>query len=188
MADAVALVSVLTSGGVAAASVVYNFVNGRQQRKHEAGLAFEQRIWEEKRTVLIDVMTQCRILLFGLDRDDGNAVMSVAEARHDIGLLGGGVEAYASKACRDQFTKVQDILGRFSVDVLAQWQVEGAREEKENAIEAQDFERAARARATEKDALKAMLASLAAPLDRKLLRTEVGRLMEESRESLRHSD
>lgn len=190
MADAVALASVVTSGVIAAGSLLATYISARQQRRHEAGQAFEQRIWEEKRRVLIELISACRALLDQLPDDwgDGDAAVGVSRARSEFVSLAGGIEAYASEACRNQFVKVQGVLARTGVLFGVHLHVDESRMEKQRAIDAQDFEAAARARGAEQTALGTAMGTSTGPLDRELLRREVTELLDQSRASLRRSD
>src|SRR4051812_19508930 len=62
MADPVALASVISSGLIAGGSLWFNYRNGRQQRTHEASLAYEARVWGIKNDALFEVISATRRL------------------------------------------------------------------------------------------------------------------------------
>ena len=70
--DAVAIVSVAISGGVALATLVFNWLMRRGDREHTSSLEFEKRVWERKSTALLDLVAQCQAILEAIARDAGD--------------------------------------------------------------------------------------------------------------------
>ncbi len=104
----IATISVIASAAVALGSLGVTAWNAERQRKHERGLDFEQRVWEEKSKALFAIIEQCREFLdleVRMDRLDehGHKIIS-AEFGQRLDRLTDQmptVEAFASQECRE---------------------------------------------------------------------------------------
>lgn len=140
--DAVALASVIVSGLVALGGLVVTYLNGRHQRRHERRLAYEERAWEKKSEGLLRVIATTRGLLDTVKVRQGwrrdMIAVDLMGASRSLDELVAVVEAYASADCRSAFEELRTLLRESGFDI------ELIRRQKEEAIDAGDFERAAR--------------------------------------------
>jgi hypothetical protein len=170
VADPVALTSVVSSGLVALGGLFVTYRSGREQRAHEARLAYEERAWEEKSSALFRVIAQTRGLL--------DVIQSTDEwERQELGVRAGTtlnalddlvpvVESYASTACRSAFDTFRQLLRDAKPDTLAKVQLEMFREKKMDAIDAQDFVEAKRLVARERAVQEQATAALRLDVDK----------------------
>jgi hypothetical protein len=59
----IATVSVVSSALLAGLTIGANLLAGERQRRHEADLDFEARVWDRKSEALFEVMNQYRLLI-----------------------------------------------------------------------------------------------------------------------------
>jgi hypothetical protein len=110
MADPVALVSVVSSGAVALGGLLVTYRSGREQRKHESGLAYEARAWERKSEALFGVIAAGRLLIDSIQSNDPALARVVHRVVLELEDVGPVVEAYASGECRTAFVELQHLL------------------------------------------------------------------------------
>ncbi|ANH39967.1 hypothetical protein I601_3561 [Nocardioides dokdonensis FR1436] len=185
MPDVVALTSVVSSGLVALGGIGATVWSGRQQRQHEKRLAYEGRAWERKSDALFSVIASARRLLDVLEGDErrrerlGVDVESILDDLRESGPI---VEAYASEACRAALHDLATLLDAAERDLVAPFQVARIRRQKEEAIDAGDFEEAARLRHRERQVSRA--AAEALNLDQQEAASRARRLIAAARDSV----
>jgi len=183
MANTVALVSVVASSAVAVASLWATVWAGRQQRRHEAALSYEQRIWDRKVDGLFELIAATRRLLDATeDQWFGEQVSRVLDDLDDLVPV---VEAFASAGCRDAFERLRETLRNSGSDSLDHMRIELARSRKVEAIDAEHFEEAAAEAKSERQHQQEALDGLT--LDMPALRDLGQRVIQEARRSLRGS-
>ena len=84
MADPVALTSVIASGLVALAGLALTYRSGREQRRHDERLAYDERAWQRKSEGLFDLITTCRSLVDAIGRQGSiEAIETLDDERGD---------------------------------------------------------------------------------------------------------
>lgn len=185
--DWVALASVVSSGVVAAGSLVLTYRGAKHQRQHEAALAFEAKAWDEKSKTLYNVIAGSRALTDAmLSTDPRFVVLSISRAAAQLDQLVGGVEAYASPACREAFIDLRRRLHATTVPGWLHHVVSEIRMEKERAIDAMDFERAAELKSHEQTEISQAVGGMI--VDQSDVKIRAERLIEHARQSIRSSD
>lgn len=107
----IATVSVISSAALAGLTVAANVVIAERQRKHEADLSFEARVWEQKSKALFEVIHKCHEILDIDETDESNRtrqavqLSKILDALHDNEPV---VGAYASAECR---TRLEGVIG-----------------------------------------------------------------------------
>lgn len=183
----VALASIASSTTIAGGSLYVTLKGQRDQRKHDARQAFEERAWEEKSKTLYNAIMWSRGLARTM-RGDSQAqqVESIHFVSEYLPNLVGSIEAYASDGCREAFTALERALDAVQLDHLTRWRITAIREEKEEAIGVQDFDAAARARQREKELLDRLVSSLDYDADH--IATLAEKLVVEARKSVQSQD
>lgn len=110
----IATVSVISSAAVAGLTIAANVFTGERQRRHEADLDFEARVWERKSEALFEVIRQCHRLADS-DRPvtDDNRVGYALEMSKMLDMLHdqvSTVEAFASSRCRTELRGLIEAL------------------------------------------------------------------------------
>lgn len=149
--DGVALASVISTGAVAAASLIINAITKRGDRKHEASIEFEKRVWDIKSHALLSVIKICESIHTavrihsGMDVDRVRAAVYREFHRANFRLLTPELLAYAAESVTYEVEKLQRAMQRVLLTdaLLYEIQVDEARKEKELAIDEGDFDRAA---------------------------------------------
>lgn len=187
MTDAVALISVASSGAVALGGLFVTYRSGREQRTHEAHQAFEARAWEVKSKGLFSSISAARSLI--------DTVTSPSKfRRQELGLVVPGaldrlnealpaVESYASSECRSAFQALRSLLLSAKTDLLAPMRIADIRQAKERAIDAVDFAKAADLRDQERAVYAKATADLG--IDSDEVRSRAETLIEAARASLK---
>lgn len=187
MTDAVALASVITSGGVALGGLAATIWSGRQQRKHEARLAFEARAWDLKSDSLLRVIAVVRqlsdTLLSPVNRTKQGLGVLVPHVLETLDEHVATVETYGSRDCRTAFDDLRALLDESNPDRMAPFWIATYRRQKEEAIDAQDFQRAMELAGKEKDLLAKTTNELTADFD--VLLQQIRTLIDAARDSLR---
>jgi hypothetical protein len=183
----VALASVLATGAVGIGGLVITYKSGGAQRKHETRLAHTARVWEQKSQALLDVITLARRLIDRLD-SPREAVresfgVHLAEEARRLDELVAPIEAHASSECRQAFESLRSLLAESDFDAFAEDDIEHFRRQKWDALDAGDFEEAARARSEERATIKQ--ANSVLRLDADEVRARARRVIETARASLR---
>ena len=208
MADPVALTSVIASGLVALAGLALTYRSGREQRRHDERLAYDERAWRRKSEGLFDVITTCRSLVDAIGRqgsieaietlDDERGDYEAAVREHigvsEIGVRVGDVahrlqdlvpivEVYGSTRCREAFEDLRRTLRDSGYDPRASDRLSAVRRGKVAAIDAKDYRSAATARRLEREILEAARTQLT--IDLVQTREKAERLIDAARESVR---
>lgn len=183
----VALVSVIATGTVGVGGLVVTYRSGGAQRQHEAKLAHSSRVWEQKSQALLDVITIARGMIDTLDSPYEWRRESFGVGLHDavsrLDDLVAPVEAHASSDCREAFESLRSLLNGAKPDMLASHSIALIRRQKEEAIDAVDFEAAAALRDRERATIRQ--ANEAHGLDPDEVRKSARRVIETARASLR---
>lgn len=110
----IATVSVVSSAAVALGTLAVNFIGGERQRKHEADLDFERRVWERKSEALFTVMQQCRRLA---DSDDPvtednreTYALNLSKLLDQLAEVRPTIEAFASTRCSNELSGLIEAL------------------------------------------------------------------------------
>jgi len=208
MADPVALTSVIASGLVAIAGLALTYRSGREQRRHDERLAYDERAWQRKSEGLFDLITTCRSLVDAIGRQGSiEAIETLDDERGDyeatvrehlgvseIGVRVGDVvhrlqdlvpivEVYGSTRCREAFEDLRRTLRDSGYDPRASDRLSAVRRGKVAAIDAKDYRSAATARRLEREILEAARTQLTIDLDQ--TREKAERLIDAARESVR---
>lgn len=191
MADPVAIVSVVSSGLVALGGLYVNYRSGREQRKHEKRLSFEEHVWERKSEGLFGAIAASRVLLDTLDSRaphdaKENLPLRLVEIAERLDDLLPVVEAYGSSECRYAFEDLRALLKSAAPDPRTSAVAYVAARGKEKAIDEADFAAASGWRDREKKALREMREALDLDLDE--VRSHASRVIATSRESLREAE
>lgn len=183
----VALASVVSSGLVALVGLWLTYRSGRDQRRHEKALAYEQRAWEKKSESLFAVINAARTLLDTMSAVTPSLrdmiafrVFSVADVLDEEVAL---VEAYASTDTIKAFHSLRDLLHSANSDLLLESRITKKRKAKEEAIDDQDFQTAARLRDEERQLMRSAVDRLGIDLDEVAKRAEA--LLAAARASVR---
>lgn len=183
----VALTSVIATGSVGLGGLLVSYRSGSEQRRHEASLAHSARVWEQKSEALLAVVTIARRMIDTLDSPREvvreRFGLSLADVVWRLDELVAPIEAHASSECREAFDSLRSLLNQSKRDVGAEATIEAIRREKEDAIDAGNFEEAARLRNRERNRTKQV--NEAHGLDADEVRMRARRLIETARESLR---
>lgn len=208
MADPVALTSVIASGLVALAGLALTYRSGREQRRHDERLAYDERAWQRKSEGLFDLITTCRSLVDAIGRqgsieaietlDDERGAYEATVREHigvsEIGVRVGDVvhrlqdlvpivEVYGSTRCREAFEDLRRTLRDSGYDPRASDRLSAVRRGKVAAIDAKDYRSAATARRLEREILEAARTQLT--IDLVQTREKAERLIDAARESVR---
>lgn len=208
MADPVALTSVIASGLVALAGLALTYRSGREQRRHDERLAYDERAWQRKSEGLFDLITTCRSLVDAIGRQGSiEAIETLDDERGDyeatvrehigvseIGVRVGDVvhrlqdlvpivEVYGSTRCREAFEDLRRTLRDSGYDPRASDRLSAVRRGKVAAIDAKDYRSAATARRLEREILEAARTQLT--IDLVQTREKAERLIDAARESVR---
>lgn len=208
MADPVALTSVIASGLVALAGLALTYRSGREQRRHDERLAYDERAWQRKSEGLFDLIATCRSLVDAIGRqgsieaietlDDERGDYEATVREHigvsDIGVRVGDVvhrlqdlvpivEVYGSTRCREAFEDLRRTLRDSGYDPRASDRLSAVRRGKVAAIDAKDYRSAATARRLEREILEAARTQLT--IDLVQTREKAERLIDAARESVR---
>ena len=208
MADPVALTSVIASGLVALAGLALTYRSGREQRRHDERLAYDERAWQRKSEGLFDLIATCRSLVDAIGRQGSiEAIETLDDERGDyqatvrehigvseIGVRVGDVvhrlqdlvpivEVYGSTRCREAFEDLRRTLRDSGYDPRASDRLSAVRRGKVAAIDAKDYRSAATARRLEREILEAARTQLT--IDLVQTREKAERLIEAARESVR---
>ena len=208
MADPVALTSVIASGLVALAGLALTYRSGREQRRHDERLAYDERAWQRKSEGLFDLITTCRSLVDAIGRQGSiEAIETLDDERGDyeatvrehigvseIGVRVGDVvhrlqdlvpivEVYGSTRCREAFEDLRRTLRDSGYDPRASDRLSAVRRGKVAAVDAKDYRRAATARRLEREILEAARTQLT--IDLVQTREKAERLIDAARESVR---
>lgn len=109
----VATVSVVSSAVVAVGTIAVNFIGGERQRRHEADLDFEARVWERKSEALFEVIGAARNLLDS-DAPVGENPLSYAlylsKMLDALNSTRSTVETLASNRCREELAALIEAL------------------------------------------------------------------------------
>ena len=207
MADPVALTSVIASGLVALAGLALTYRSGREQRRHDERLAYDERAWQRKSEGLFDLITTCRSLVDAIGRqgsieaietlDDERGAYEATVREHigvsEIGVRVGDVvhrlqdlvpivEVYGSTRCREAFEELRRTLRDSGYDPRASDRLSAVRRGKVAAIDAKDYRSAATARRLEREILEAARTQLT--IDLVQTREKAERLIDAARESV----
>lgn len=207
MADPVALTSVIASGLVALAGLALTYRSGREQRRHDERLAYDERAWQRKSEGLFDLITTCRSLVDAIGRQGSiEAIETLDDERGDyeatvrehigvseIGVRVGDVvhrlqdlvpivEVYGSTRCREAFEDLRRTLRDSGYDPRASDRLSAVRRGKVAAIDAKDYRSAATARRLEREILEAARTQLT--IDLVQTREKAERLIDAARESV----
>ncbi|MEP7739152.1 hypothetical protein ABKW28_15990 [Nocardioides sp. 31GB23] len=110
----IATVSVVSSAALAGLTIAANVYGGERQRRHEADLDFEKRVWERKSEALFEVIRQCRTLADSdAPVDDTNRLAYALDMSKMLDTLHDNlstVEAFASSKCREGLTDLIEAL------------------------------------------------------------------------------
>lgn len=208
MADLVALTSVIASGLVALAGLALTYRSGREQRRHDERLAYDERAWQRKSEGLFDLIATCRSLVDAIGRQGSiEAIETLDDERGDfeatvrehigvseIGVRVGDVvhrlqdlvpivEVYGSTRCREAFEDLRRTLRDSGYDPRASDRLSAVRRGKVAAIDAKDYRSAATARRLEREILEAARTQLT--IDLVQTREKAERLIDAARESVR---
>ena len=208
MADPVALTSVIASGLVALAGLALTYRSGREQRRHDERLAYDERAWQRKSEGLFDLIATCRSLVDAIGRQGSiEAIETLDDERGDyeatvrehigvseIGVRVGDVvhrladlvpivEVYGSTRCREAFEDLRRTLRDSGYDPRASDRLSAVRRGKVAAIDAKDYRSAATARRLEREILEAARTQLT--IDLVQTREKAERLIDAARESVR---
>lgn len=182
----IATVSVVSSGLVALGTLGANFIGGERQRRHDADLNFEMRVWERKSEALFTVIERCRLVTDSdIPLTDGNRKFHALYLSKMLDALNGTrstVEAFASSRCREELAGLIEALRTAGVkryvgnrvDRFHQQRLDADPEDLSTRKRCQDLVRAAEEKAV-------------ADFDPDLrdLRARAERLLEAARESVR---
>lgn len=208
MADPVALTSVIASGLVALAGLALTYRSGREQRRHDERLAYDERAWQRKSEGLFDVIATSRSLVDTIGRQGSiEAIETLDDERGDyeatvrehigvseIGVRVGDVvhrlqelvpvvEVYGSTRCREAFEDLRRTLRDSGYDPRASDRLSAVRRGKVAAVDAKDYRSAATARRLEREILDAARTQLT--IDLAQTREKAERLIDAARESVR---
>lgn len=208
MADLVALTSVIASGLVALAGLALTYRSGREQRRHDERLAYDERAWQRKSEGLFDLIATCRSLVDAIGRQGSiEAIETLDDERGDfeatvrehigvseIGVRVGDVvhrlqdlvpivEVYGSTRCREAFEDLRRTLRDSGYDPRASDRLSAVRRGKVAAVDAKDYRSAATARRLEREILEAARTQLT--IDLVQTREKAERLIDAARESVR---
>lgn len=110
----IATVSVLSSAALAGLTIAANVYGGERQRRHEADLDFEKRVWERKSEALFEVIRQCRSLADSAQSvTDENRLTYALNMSKMLDTLHDNlstVEAFASSKCREELSGFVEAL------------------------------------------------------------------------------
>lgn len=207
MTDAVALVSVVSTGLVALVGLGVAYQMSREQRRHDLVRARVERSWSVEAQGMADLVATCRSLVDALDRPgsfDAIAELDLergdyeATVREHLGVSEIGVrvgdvvrrlhelvavvELYGSPQCRTAFGELRWHLRDSGYDPTASDRLAAIRRSKAAAIEAKDYRSAATARRLERELLEEARNRLVIDLDR--TRELAERLIAATRESI----
>lgn len=118
----IATVSVIASATLAALTIGANVFTGERQRRHEADLDFEGRVWDQKSTALFAVIREChRITERGYVTDANRLgyALRLSEVLDALHALLPAVEAFASSQCRKELNGLINELQRQGVKMGA---------------------------------------------------------------------
>lgn len=208
MADPVALTSVVASGVVALGALAVSYRSGREQRRHDQQVAYEERSWRRKSEGLFDVIAACRSLIDAIDRPGSIDVIETLDLERgdyqatvqehigvsEIGVKVGDVvqrlheltpvvEVYGSAKCRTAFDDLRQLLRDSGYDPRAADRLASVRRGKQAAIDAKDYRSAATARRLEREVLEDARTRLTIDLPDTRARAEG--LIDAARESLK---
>lgn len=190
MSDAVSIISVVVSGLVALGALLLTYRSGRDQRRHDAALALQQRSWQRRSDGMFDLIATCRSLVDTIDRpgsidaiealdrergdydatvqehlgvsEIGVKVTDVVHRLHDLVPV---VEVYGSAECREAFEDLRQQLRDSGYDPRAPERLAAIRRGKLAAIDAKDYHSAATARRLERELLEEARNRLTIDLD-----------------------
>ncbi|MCG8653998.1 hypothetical protein [Yimella sp. NH-Cas1] len=186
--------SVIGSSTVAVASLATAAIGARSQRQHEVKQAREERMWAAKTSALHNLIgaawpvAALEPLVDSAPHWDEVAQLAEAILRLRTVMRdeAPGIEAYASAKCRDELIRTNVLLietfpdGGLLDDCAA---LPYERRHKEEAIDARDFEAAARYRDHERETL-ARIATASRDTDWKAVVARCGSLMAAARASI----
>lgn len=151
--DVVALASVIGSSGLALGTLLVGHLNSKQQRNHEAALAYESRAWEQKSEALFRTIRAARAvcdaiqsernpaLRTGLGRVD--TLRAIHALRAELAEVLPVIEAYGSENARRDLHQVHAVMQEVYFEPAYLEDIAEYRTEKAKLIEAQDFDAAA---------------------------------------------
>lgn len=182
-----ALVSVVGSSSLALGSLTFGYLNSREQRKHEASLAFEGRAWERKSDALFRAIRAARATCDTFTpHGDGVTVETLRQVenlRAELQEIGPVIEAYGSTRARDDLRATHEVLRDTYFEPGWLPDLTEIRQQKADSIEDQDFDRAALLRKQEELYTEKLFESVR--LDRVRLESALLSLIESSRHSVR---
>ena len=159
--DWIALASVISSGLIAALSIITNAVTKRGDRKHAMSLEFEKRGWETKSAALLSLIGKCKSIRSAVDPDQDNernqaAIFRRFDKHYYDGLSSPELIAYAAKSVNEPVERLYRMMQQSrSVDALIYFhRLPDIIQEKEDAMDRQDVPAAATHRDHEVETLK----------------------------------
>lgn len=182
----IATVSVVSSAALAGLTIAVNVYSGERQRRHEADLDLEKRVWERKSAALFEVIDQCRRVVDGVDLTDDNRLSYALDLSKSLDALLGqfsAVEAFASTRCRQELSGLVGALRESGVKQGVGREVAHYIEVGMEVSPIDHPKRWGRFRDWRKEAEERALADFEPDLSE--LRERAGRLLEAARESVR---
>jgi hypothetical protein len=186
--DVTAIVSVVSSATVALTTLGVNAFTRRGDRKHEARLDYQQRIWEDKRAALVAVMGDCDVIRSTCSKRQVGppdmptdvyrrieVLLTVESLRSRLSAQRGPLVAYADKSVWELFETLTNIIDSQTEEHWADlFVLENIRHQRKSAADRDDFAEHVRIRREESetqrevgerctldvDALRALCASI----------------------------
>jgi hypothetical protein len=182
----IATVSVVSSATLAGLTIAANVLTGERQRRHEADLDFEKRVWERKSDALFEVIDLCRRVIDGMPLTDDNRLeyaLDLSKTLDDLSARLSAVEAFASSRCRQELTDFMAALRDSGVKHAAGRSVDHFRSKSGEVSPLEDLSQWQRYVDWRKEAEADAVADF--KLDLPDLRARAERLLEAARESVR---
>lgn len=137
-----ATVSVTASAAVALGTLAVTFIGGERERRQEAALDFERRVWEKKSEALLTVIELCRSFAEAPPITADNKLhyaLTYSEMMNDLHHIQPVVDAFSSTECR---TALSAFLSELKREGVAPGAGRRSRHFRDRAMEipAEDFE------------------------------------------------
>lgn len=181
----IAFVSIVASTAIALATIANGYFQHRTRLKHERELAFDNRSWDAKSAAhneVIRVASRYRTVA----SHRANVLVGLEDGIRDLVEQESDLFVYATPQCLVDVRALVALLKSYEAEInmMDVFQMQALRNEKEQALDASDFENAARIRQTEKEAIQRIVSAVTS-YDERVLRRASNAVMASARASLR---
>ncbi|MFC5179474.1 hypothetical protein [Nocardioides taihuensis] len=183
-----ASLSVIFTGSVALGSLAVTALGARAQRKHEAGLAYQERVWDAKSEVLLNAIrvSLSIVRVVGARAEMRHLAESLVAAREYIDEFSAEIEAYGSEATRKALRDLEAKIQLTLIQSNSAGMLRSVRAWKLSKVEEQDYDEARKASADERSMLDAIAHNLTE--DPPVYRDAAQALIDSARKDLRDPD